>query len=115
MSDSVSSPDPYVEQYPRDGSWVVVARGDLDMHTVPPLRRAMETAAVALPVLVLDVAEVTFADSSALNLLLVIHQSTTLRIAAPQPQLLRLLETTGADEILNIYPSTDHACAATAS
>lgn len=55
------------------------------MDSLPPLRQAMEAAAAAGPVLVLDTGEMSFADSSALNLLLLMHQTTTLRIAAPPP------------------------------
>ncbi|MEV0528792.1 STAS domain-containing protein [Streptomyces sp. NPDC050439] len=113
MPDSVSRPTCIVEQYTSEGSWVVVVRGDLDMDTVPALREAMERAASALPVLILDVSEVSFADSTALNLLLRIHQTTTLRIAAAPAQMLRMLEVTGTDQVLNLYPSTEQACAAT--
>ncbi|MGW7271642.1 STAS domain-containing protein [Streptomyces sp. NPDC054864] len=114
MSDSVSRPKCVVEQYTRRGSWVVVVRGDLDMDSVPSLREVMERAAAALPVLVLDASGVTFADSSALNLLLLIHQASTLRIAAAPPQMLRMLRLTGADQILNLYPSMEEACTVTA-
>lgn len=113
MSDSVSRRTCIVKQYTSNGSWVVVVQGDLDMDSVPPLREAMERAATALPVLILDAGEVRFADSTALNLLLRIHQATTLRIAAPPAQLVRMLEVTGADQVLNLYPSTEQACAAT--
>ncbi|MEV6757092.1 STAS domain-containing protein [Streptomyces sp. NPDC051214] len=112
MTDSVSRPTCIVEQYTMQGSWVVVVRGDLDMDSVPALREAMERAASALPVVILDAREVSFADSTALNLLLQIHQATTLRIAAPPAQMLRMLEVTGADQVLNLYPSTERACAA---
>ncbi|GAA1934374.1 hypothetical protein GCM10009837_70290 [Streptomyces durmitorensis] len=112
MPEGLSRPKCVVEQYTREGSWVVVVRGDLDMDSMPPVREAMERAAAALPVLILDTGAVSFADSSALNLLLLIHQATTLRIAAPPPQLLRMLRITGADQILNLYPSTEQACAA---
>lgn len=57
------------------------------MASLPPLRQAMEAAATG-PVLVLDTGEMSFADSSALNLLLLMHQTTTLRIAAPPHQLI---------------------------
>ncbi|WP_367048130.1 STAS domain-containing protein [Streptomyces sp. Je 1-332] len=109
MSDSVSRPKCVVEQYTRRGSWVVVVRGDLDMDSVPSLREVMEKAAAALPVLVLDASGVTFADSSALNLLLLVHQASTLRIVAA-PQMLRMLRLTGADQILDLYPSLEEAC-----
>lgn len=112
MPESVSRPDCVVDQYARQGSWVIVACGDLDLDSLPPLRQVMEAAATTGPVLVLDTGEVSFADSSALNLLLLMHQTSTLRIAAPPPQLMRLLQTTGADQVLNLYPSVELACQA---
>jgi anti-anti-sigma factor len=112
MLEDIDRPELIVKQYAQEGSWVVVAQGDLDADTLPPLAQAMEEAAAAHQVLVLDAAAVSFADSSALNLLLRIHQSTALRIASPRPQLLRLLEITGADEVLGTYPSTADACSA---
>ncbi|MFH8487739.1 STAS domain-containing protein [Streptomyces longisporoflavus] len=114
MSGSVDRPRLTVEQYAREGSWVVAARGELDADSIAPLDRATQAAVAAVPTLVVDLGAVTFADSSALNLLLVLHHSTALRVAAPQPQLMRVLHVTGADRVLNIYPSTDHACAAQA-
>lgn len=112
MPDSADRPTPVADQYASGGSWVVVVRGELDLGSLPPLRQVVETASVVHPVLVLDLGDVTFADSSTLNLLLVAHRATTLRIAAPQPQVLRLLEVTGADRILRIYPTTGLACEA---
>ncbi|MFC8125687.1 STAS domain-containing protein [Streptomyces sp. NPDC057302] len=111
---SSSRPHLTLEQHARDGAWVVVVRGEVDAETIFPLHRATRAAAAAVPTLVLDLGAVTFADSSALNLLITLHHTTTLRVAAPQPQLLHLLSVTGADQILNIYPTTDHACAPTA-
>lgn len=72
----------------------------------------MEAAAAAGPVPVLVTGEMSFADSSALNLLLLMHQTTTLSIAAPPHQLMRLLQPTGADQVLNLYPSVELACQA---
>ncbi|MFJ8802815.1 STAS domain-containing protein [Streptomyces sp. NPDC102487] len=72
----------------------------------------MELAAAAHPVLVVDGGAVTFADSSALNLLLRMHQVTTLRLANPSAPLARLLRITGADQVLNVFPTLDQACSA---
>ncbi|MEU6673917.1 STAS domain-containing protein [Streptomyces sp. NPDC046853] len=113
MPSSVGRPQLSLEQHARDGAWVVIVRGEVDAGSISPLQRATRAAAAAVPTLVLDFGAVTFADSSALNLLVALHHSTTLRVAAPQPQLQYLLSITGADQVLNIYPTTDHACAAT--
>ncbi|MGW6054312.1 STAS domain-containing protein [Streptomyces sp. NPDC055189] len=109
---SNSRPPLALEQHARDGTWVVAVRGEVDASSIYPLHRATQAAAEAVPTLVLDLSAVTFADSSALNLLITLHHTTTLRVAAPQPQLQHLLSITGADQVLNIYATTDHACAA---
>ncbi|WP_329455163.1 STAS domain-containing protein [Streptomyces sp. NBC_01497] len=90
------------EQYAVPGAWVIGVRGDLDLDTLAPLRDALEAAVAEHPVTILDASGITFADSSALNLLLNTAQGTDLRIAAPSASLLRLLRITGADQVLSV-------------
>jgi anti-anti-sigma factor len=97
------------EKYVLRGAFVVPVRGELDLDTLAPLREALEAAAAEHPVTVLDGAGITFADSSALNLLLDTAGRTTLRIAAPSASLLRLLRLTGADQVLRTWPTVDDA------
>ncbi|MFJ4865309.1 STAS domain-containing protein [Streptomyces sp. NPDC088748] len=60
--------------------------------------------------LVLDVRDVTFADSSFLNLLLVVHRDCDLQLRGPLPgQLARLLAITGADQVLTVDGGSDQA------
>ncbi len=99
------------KQYAANGAWVITIQGDLDVDTLAPLQAAMDKAATALPVVVLDATRVTFGDSSFLNLLLRFHQRTALRVAAVPPQLQRLFELTGADQVLDIRPSVARATA----
>ncbi|MFC4031090.1 STAS domain-containing protein [Streptomyces polygonati] len=87
---------------------VVAAHGDLDIENLGPLRQALETAAEG-PAVVLDASGVTFADSSFLSVLLGVRQLTDLRVAGAPPQVLRLLEITGADRIIPLYPSVAEA------
>ncbi|MFJ8160269.1 STAS domain-containing protein [Streptomyces sp. NPDC096136] len=91
--------------------WVVVARGELDQDTLAPLEEALTAAADRHPLVVLDVGAVTFGDSSFLNLLLRVHRTTVLRIAAPGRQLSRLFALTGADTVLAQYPGVREALA----
>ncbi|MFJ4866197.1 STAS domain-containing protein [Streptomyces sp. NPDC088748] len=86
-------------------SKVVTAIGDLDMDTIGPVAQALHAAAEAYDVVILDASGITFADSSFLNLLLSVHRETLFRIAAPQEQLMRLLEMTGADGVLTLVPT----------
>ncbi|MFI5689599.1 STAS domain-containing protein [Streptomyces sp. NPDC051636] len=96
-------------QYELGGAWVVVARGDCDMNSLGPLTAALETAAEKHRRVVLDASAVTFADSSFLNLVVRVHQETSLRVAAPAPQLRRVLELTGADAVLDVRDTVDDA------
>ncbi|WP_227024986.1 STAS domain-containing protein [Streptomyces tsukubensis] len=97
------------DQYALENTWVIAAHGDIDMQNLGPLRMALEETAASHPVTVLDTSGVTFADSTFLNLLLRAHQSTSLRIAAPSEPVRRLLEITGADRVLSLYPSVAQA------
>ncbi|MGW0797631.1 STAS domain-containing protein [Streptomyces sp. NPDC002692] len=90
--------------------WVVAVRGDLDFASLPPLRRALEDAGAAHPVVVLDASATGFADSSALNLLLRIHQTATLRLVSPSRRLARVLELTGTDRVFSVFPTVEGAC-----
>ena len=100
-----------VMQYEWHGAGVVVARGSYDMDSITPLADALDTAASRHPKVVLDASNITFADSTLLNLLLLTHQATALRVAAPQQQLQRLLKLTGVDTILDVRATVEDAAA----
>lgn len=90
---------------------VVAAYGEFDLAACPPLLRALTAAAEEGPVVVLDLTEVTFADSTFLNTLLITRRLTELRLAGVSEQVLRLLEITGADQILRLFPTVADAAA----
>ncbi|MDQ1041178.1 anti-anti-sigma factor [Streptomyces sp. V3I8] len=102
------------EQYACSGAWVVTVRGDLDLESLAAQRTQLERTAAAVPVLVLDLSAVTFADSSFLNLLLMVRRATDLRLAGVPGQIARLLELTGADEVLRLFPTVSDALPASA-
>ncbi|WP_282795249.1 STAS domain-containing protein [Streptomyces sp. CC224B] len=102
---------PEVRQYACGGAWVVVADGEYDMGSITPLREALETAAKQYPKVVLDASAVTFADSTFLNVLLLTHQTGTLRVVAPSPQVRRICEITGVDSVLEIRRTVEEAAA----
>ncbi|MFD6934672.1 STAS domain-containing protein [Streptomyces goshikiensis] len=84
---------------------VIVCRGEFDLDTLAPLTAATETAVADQHIkrIIIDVAQVSFADSSMLNRLLATHGSGRLILVGPvQEQLARLLEMTGADTVLTI-------------
>ncbi|MGA4942591.1 STAS domain-containing protein [Streptomyces cinereoruber] len=100
-----------VARYEAHGAGVVVAHGSYDMQTVAPLATALSTAAEKYRKVVLDVSGVTFADSSFLNLLILTHRTTDLRLAGPTPQVKRILEITGVDTVLEMRETVEDAAA----
>ncbi|WP_329172447.1 STAS domain-containing protein [Streptomyces sp. NBC_01477] len=91
---------------------VVEARGDLDAETLGPLAAELEDAAAGHSAVVLDARGVTFGDSSFLRLVMIFHQRTDLRIAAPGPAVTRLFELVRVDTVLRLYPSVEAALGA---
>ncbi|MFX4292914.1 STAS domain-containing protein [Streptomyces bohaiensis] len=87
--------------------------GELDMDSVPGVSaRAAELRAAGATRLVLDVRHITFADSTAVNLLLQLRHNGPLTLRGPLPdQLFRLLELTGTLPLFEIDEdgSTDDA------
>ncbi|MGW3851662.1 STAS domain-containing protein [Streptomyces fagopyri] len=89
---------------------VVAPRGDLDAATMQPLIDELNRVTGTRPgAVVLDGGAISFADSTFLNVLLRFHQSSDLRIARPSHAVRRLLKITGADAVLNIYPTVPEA------
>jgi anti-anti-sigma factor len=108
--DAASSPgQAAVTQYGSRGTRVVVARGEYDCCTIVPLAEALTAAARNHSKVVLDASAVTFADSSLLNLLVRTHPATTLRVAAPRPQLQRLLKISGLDTLVQVRATVEEA------
>lgn len=91
---------------------VVAPRGELDLHSLGSVAAELEEAAAAHPVVIVDASGVAFADSSFINVLLLAHQRSQVRVAAARPQLRRVLELMGADQILRLYGTVEQARAA---
>ncbi|MFE8938602.1 STAS domain-containing protein [Streptomyces sp. NPDC007872] len=100
-----------VARHEARGTGVVVADGSYDMQTVAPLATALGAAAEKYRKVVLDVSGVAFADSSFLNLLILTHRTTDLRLAGPTPQVRRILEITGVDTVLEVRETVEDAAA----
>ncbi|WP_260606468.1 STAS domain-containing protein [Streptomyces sp. WAC08241] len=100
-----------VTPYEAHGARVVVASGDYDMQTIAPLAAALRAAAEEHPSVVLDVSGVTFADSAFLNLLILTHRTTDLRLAGPTAPVRRILELTGVDTVLKVRETVEDAAA----
>ncbi|MFD3808543.1 STAS domain-containing protein [Streptomyces sp. NPDC058611] len=87
-----------VVQPDADGVRVIECSGEFDQGTLHPLKAAAAEAAADPDVrrIVLDVSKVAFADSSMLNVMVMLLRSGRLALAGPVPvQLDRLMEITG--------------------
>ncbi|WP_411080184.1 STAS domain-containing protein [Streptomyces sp. cmx-18-6] len=94
------------------GALVLTVSGDLDIDSVPPLGRALDSAVAdgAGPVVV-DLSGVGFADSTTVNVLLQGQSSlgSRLRLASPSPFMQRLIGMIGLDSALPVLPGIDEA------
>lgn len=91
---------------------MLAVTGDLDIDNVAPLGAALGGAASSddRPVVV-DLSDVSFADSTTVNVLL---QGQTLlgprlRLAAPSPFMERLIGVLGLDSVLPVFPTVAEA------
>ncbi|MGW1773453.1 STAS domain-containing protein [Streptomyces sp. NPDC002104] len=95
-----------------DGTLVLVLAGAFDRGTLAPFRRALAKAKAG-PALqtIIDVSGIVYADSGLLRLLVQAHhQLPRFTVAGPlPPQLRRLLELSGAAELLRIAPDVEAA------
>ncbi|MDJ0346242.1 STAS domain-containing protein [Streptomyces sp. H10-C2] len=94
---------------------VLALVGELDLDSEDVLATAVGDLIQERQVrLVLDCGQLTFCDSRGLGLLLTIRQNLhdrggDLVLAAAGPQLLRTLELTGADQVLNLADGVEEA------
>ncbi|GAB1688782.1 STAS domain-containing protein [Krasilnikovia sp. M28-CT-15] len=102
----------------RDDMVVLSVGGELDMATAPQLQDQIgDLLERGHTRLIFDLAEVSFCDSTGLSVFVRAKNSTddaggTVRLAAPQRGVLRILEVSGLVEVLGTYPSVDAAIAA---
>jgi anti-anti-sigma factor len=98
----------------RDQSATVVsARGELDAFTAPELSAALEEAGADSAVVV-DLARVSFMDSTALGLLVrgvkgLGAGDSRVRVVLPEASARRIFEITTLDRVLPVSPSRDEA------
>ncbi|GAA2745899.1 MULTISPECIES: STAS domain-containing protein [Kitasatospora] len=101
----------------RDHGSALVLRpeGELDHDSVGPLRDALEERLADPPQrIVVDCSGLSFCDSTGLNLLLRARLRAEpaggrLMLAAPTPIVARMLEITGADEVVEVFATLDEA------
>lgn len=100
-----------------DGVGVLTPAGELDLSSGDVLREAIAQAAAAQPRIVLDLHELTFMDSTGVNILIAAHQSLAdaggwLRLAAPTEPVLRTLQLVGVDTVIDCHTSLHDALTA---
>jgi anti-sigma B factor antagonist len=89
------------------GAGVVGLQGEIDAHSAPALAARFDTLPAGTDDIVFDMAEVTFADSSGLRVLLDVHQRATeasrqLILLRPSDPVIKLLEASGLSDHFTI-------------
>ena len=97
-----------------DGWAVVRAGGEIDTHTVHEFHETVTRAMSLSPRVVLDLAGVTFVDSSGLGALIVARNSAregrgSLSLVSPPPVVRRLLGSTRLHDVFDIHDTLDEA------
>lgn len=98
-------------------STVITVRGEVDLDNASELDEALAAAARVSPApVVLDLAAVTFADSTTINVILRAHGvlGPRLRLAALSPFLDRVLSITGVSDVLRVFRTVEEASQADA-
>ena len=98
----------------RDGAVVVSLAGELDLYNAEEVRSALLEACAGEPeVLVVDLGEVTFIDSTALGVLIEAHSRMAdrkgFRLAAPGIETRRALEVSGLDRHFLVHDTVPEA------
>ena len=95
---------------------LIVARGELDVQSVPELRaRLAEAIDAGKTSVVVDLAEVSFIDSLSLSALVGarrrLDDSGRLAIVAVHEYVLLILQATGLEQVLDVFATRDEAAA----
>ena len=106
------------ERDERDGCEILSVRGDVDAHTAPELRAALDDVlAAGTSRLVVDLAGVDLLDSTGLGVLLgtvtrMREAGGELRVSCPDPNVRRVFEITGVIGFVQVDDSCEAAIAA---
>jgi anti-anti-sigma factor len=97
------------------GCTIATLEGDVDIATVGALReRLLGVLSAGARLLVIDVSGVSFCDVAGLAMLIGVQRRArgrgiTVRLAAPRPQMAKLLRVTGLDRSFTIGATLDDA------
>lgn len=97
-----------------DAYSVVAVRGEVDLHTAPKVRYAIERGSEDVNTVVLDMGGIAFMDSTALSTLMrakeaLEEKGAHLRLTAPSRAVERIFAVTGFGDYFDIYPSREAA------
>ncbi|MGV9937229.1 STAS domain-containing protein [Streptomyces olivaceoviridis] len=89
-----------------DGIRVLTVSGGIDHHTGDTLRQALDTSDTPRPRVVVDMRQVTFIDSSGINIFIAAHRALSeaggwLRLAAIGESVMRTLSLVGLDAVID--------------
>jgi len=96
---------------------VVRAHGELDLYVAPEFKRRLaNTIEAGKTRIVVDLTDAAFMDSTALGVLIGALKRLRVRggalaVASEQPTILRILELTGMDQVLDLYATAGEALA----
>jgi anti-sigma B factor antagonist len=97
----------------KPGIPVLAVRGEIDVASAPEFHASLSDLIGQGPeVIMVDLSEVSFIDSTGLGVLVGAEKEMRqagqdLRLVVTQPQITRLLELTGLDEVFTVVASTD--------
>ena len=114
MTELGSDRDPVVAVAERGSALVLSLTGELDLYDAPALREALQAAVARSPErLVLDLAEVTFVDSTVLGSFVEaraqLGDGRAFALAAPGLEVRRALEISGLDRHFAVYDTVEIA------
>ncbi|MES9521979.1 STAS domain-containing protein [Streptomyces capoamus] len=97
-----------------DGIRVLSLAGEIDHHTGDTLRQALDASDVPRPRVVVDMRQVTFMDSSGINIFLAAHRALSeaggwLRLAAVGESVIRTIRLVGVDAVIDCHETLRQA------
>ncbi|KUN79926.1 anti-anti-sigma factor [Streptomyces bungoensis] len=92
----------------------MTAAGEIDHQTGDTLAQALDVSGAPRPRVVVDLGQVTFMDSSGINVLITAHRTLTeaggwLRLARPGQSVQRVLRLVGIDAVIDCHETLHQA------
>ncbi|MER7837779.1 STAS domain-containing protein [Streptomyces sp. NPDC096040] len=97
-----------------DGVHVLTLAGEIDHHTGDRLRQALDVSSTGRPRVVVGLGQVTFMDSSGINVLITAHRTFSeaggwLRLAQPTASVMRALQLVGIGTVIDCHETLRQA------